>query len=461
MKRSIRLKTFFFTTVLIITIMCLSFGIIYFFLPKYYMYTKENELKENTQTLVSQLKKTSNSSENLESIQDFALKSGAVVISYNDSDTIIPKLSSPFILSGISDLNFNSENITYSATSIRDDDEKLTIIKKINNGEIREISITAILQPVDEAKSTILAMLPFLFVINIILSFLASYFYSKRLVTPIIKISNAAKKMRRKLPDVSAKIYSNDELGELSQNLDTLYGELLQNISDLESEMNTVQALQKSKIDFMRAASHELKTPIAALSGILEGMLDNVGMYTDRERYIKECWVLTEKMANLVSDILIATKKSEEVVLVYERINIRDTLEDALREFLVFFREKNLLLCFDEFDYMYETDRNLLYITFTNLLSNAVKYSPNEGEITIGFDEGILTIENTCEEISLEEISRLSEAFYTLNISRNKLQSGSGLGLYIVDNNLKKLEIEYTIERTNTGIRFSLFFCGS
>lgn len=99
-----------------------------------------------------------------------------------------------------------------------------------------------------------------------------------------------------------------DEIGILAANINNLYQTLLQTISDLEQEVHKVERAEMQKTDFLRAASHELKTPITAVNIILENMILGVGKYKDRDTYLAKCKVMTERLASMIKEILDTSK---------------------------------------------------------------------------------------------------------------------------------------------------------
>ena len=99
---------------------------------------------------------------------------------------------------------------------------------------------------------------------------------------PIKQISEATEKMEQMDKTARCMVNTNDEIGVLASNVNMLYSSLLSTIENLEEEKKKVSEAEKSKIDFLRAASHELKTPVTALNAILENMILGVGKYKDR-----------------------------------------------------------------------------------------------------------------------------------------------------------------------------------
>ena len=79
---------------------------------------------------------------------------------------------------------------------------------------------------------------------------------------------------------------TNDEIGILANQINQLYQNLLSTIEHLQEEKDKVSEAEKQKIDFLRSASHELKTPVTALNAMLENMILKVGKYSDYEEYL-------------------------------------------------------------------------------------------------------------------------------------------------------------------------------
>lgn len=89
-------------------------------------------------------------------------------------------------------------------------------------------------------------------------------------------------------------ISSQDELGELANDVNQLYHRLLCMIENLELEKEKTSENERAKIDFLRSASHELKTPVTALNAMLENMILGVGRYQDYDDCLPECKAITE-----------------------------------------------------------------------------------------------------------------------------------------------------------------------
>lgn len=87
----------------------------------------------------------------------------------------------------------------------------------------------------------------------------------------------------------SCSVHSQDEIGLLAQNVNDLYSNLLSTIEHLEREKDRVSEMERARVDFMRAASHELKTPVTALNATLENMILGVGKYQDYDARLPEC----------------------------------------------------------------------------------------------------------------------------------------------------------------------------
>lgn len=332
-----------------------------------------------------------------------------------------------------------------------------------NNDILKTINATITLQPVGEAQKVILSLIPYLLVFDILITLISTYFYSRRFTGPILKISETAVEMGNLSKQSLSNIRTNDELGMLSENLDHMYLNLCHTIDNLENEINKVIRLEESKADFMRAASHELKTPISVLNGLIEGMSDNVGKYADRDKYLEISKKKAEELSVLVDYILnVSALNDVKDTLSYEEINVKEILEGLIKNYEISVKEKNLKLETELSDCIYITDERNLSLVFSNLIKNAVTYTKPSGKITVKLTAsqkgGICSIENECTLPEDINIADLFEPFFTASYSRSKNESGTGLGLYIVKKTLETLGFLYEAERTDTGFKFTVIF---
>jgi len=157
----------------------------------------------------------------------------------------------------------------------------------------------------------------------------------------------------------------------------------------------------------------------------------------------------------LSASALTDTEANEAIHL--EEVDVAASLCDSLSPFELIIERKKLRLTRDDFSFTLTTDRKRLSLILSNLISNAVNYTDDGGCIRVEFREGTLAIENDCNNLD-GDLERLFEPFYTLSYSRDKVKSGTGLGLYIVKRNLELLNIPYDIARTESGLRFSIDF---
>ncbi len=115
-------------------------------------------------------------------------------------------------------------------------------------------------------------------------------------------------RMKELDPWVVCHVGTQDEIGILSENVNALYQSLLTTIDDLQEENARVSEAEAAKVDFLRAASHELKTPVTALGGMLDNMIMGIGRYRDWETYLPVCRDMVNKFGVMIQEILDASK---------------------------------------------------------------------------------------------------------------------------------------------------------
>jgi len=488
LKKGIVRKTFLYSALLILLVILISFAVMYFIMPGYYLAQKENTIQKNLSVLTRNLQAAGSAEECAILISDFSMINNVTVLSFDKDERLLPAISTPFLGMQANNAVFLSErrvqeldgkqtfqiqvredNYTNDESNINISimwrglfgENMMSLENHVGTDIVDHVIVTGTLQPINEAKDVILSLIPYVLMVAIIVGVVLSGIYARQISKPILQISNAALKMQQMESGIESGIKTKDELGQLSANLDVLYAKLLENIGCLKSEMDKVNRLERSKTELMQNASHELKTPIAALSGMIEGMIDNIGVYKNKEKYLVECKNQVDKLSNLVAEILGASKTDitvEELEL--SGAYVDELVERAVAENMYQIHARKLRLESNLPATLINTDPVILYHSISNLISNAVRYTPQDGVIRISITgegaERRLIIENQCEPIALEELPKLFEPFYTRSYSRDKSKSGTGLGLYIVKRSLERLGIPYEAKITGFGFMINL-----
>ena len=249
-------------------------------------------------------------------------------------------------------------------------------------------------------------------------SLLCAVGYSRYLARPIVRISSIAGRMAELDFQWKCGETRRDEIGALGRSLDEMAERLSAALAELEEanaalrgDMERARELERQRLAFFSAASHELKTPVTILKGQLSGMLDGVGVYRDREKYLARSLQVAGRLEALVGELLV------------------------------------------------EGERALLGRAVENLLSNAALYSPEGAEIRVTAAgrgaQVVLTVENTGARIPAEALPHLFEAFYRAEPSRSRATGGSGLGLYLVRMIVERHGGTCRIENSADGVRFT------
>lgn len=312
---------------------------------------------------------------------------------------------------------------------------------------------------------------PILSVVIIAVSIVAAFFYTVYMTTPIKRISKISKQMTSLDFSGLCTVRRTDEIGILANSLNDLSGKLSSALSELQSANKQLQAdidkereLERQRIDFFSAASHELKTPITIIKGQLQGMLYQVGRYKDRETYLAESLAVTDTLEKMVQELLtISRLDTSGYVCKKSKLDLSNLINERLSAHEDLFMQRDLTVkksISPEVSVL--GDMQLLQKVLDNLLGNAAVYSPAGNCVFIKLwqdaEKVKLTIENTGVHIQDGDIPKLFEAFYRVDQSRNRQTGGTGLGLYIVKTILDLHGAEIKIENTRQGVIVSVQF---
>ncbi|MDE5697783.1 MAG: HAMP domain-containing histidine kinase [Lachnospiraceae bacterium] len=293
---------------------------------------------------------------------------------------------------------------------------------------------------------------------SLLLSVVCSLLLSKAIADPIRKISASTEQMMRLDRGINCAVYTKDEIGALAQNVNDLYSNLLATIEHLEQEKDAVRDMEQAKADFLRAASHELKTPVTALNAILENMILGVGKYQDYAACLPECKEMVEQLSGMIHEIL-ETSKLNLTAEPPRQVDVPELLMELCEPC-------QLIAAAHQISFLADLPEQFIAVlpvgmfskAVSNVLANAVAYTGTGKTVSVYMEERSLVIENECDPIPAGEIRRLFEPFYRPDFSRSRESGGNGLGLYIVDTLLTAMNIPYSFAPMEypRGMRFTI-----
>ncbi|MDD3796615.1 MAG: HAMP domain-containing sensor histidine kinase, partial [Lachnospiraceae bacterium] len=341
----------------------------------------------------------------------------------------------------------------------------------------KETYTLCITPPLTRANQTLQALgqvAPWLLGIMLLFSMLGALFYSRWITRPIVRISDISRKMAGLDFSLRCSERREDEIGVLADNLNEMSDHLsaaLQNLrtanAALQQDMEREREIERQRLAFFSAASHELKTPVTILKGQITGMLESVGVYQDREKYLAKSLQVTGRMEGLIREILTVSRmETNGFECNLRKMDLGELTRQQIALDAELIMQKELQLNIDlPLGIFVSADPALMRKALDNILSNAVFYAPERAELKVKLEtkeeQVILQVENGGSRIPEEALPRVFDAFYRAEGSRNRRTGGSGLGLYIVRMILERHGAQYTIENTEDGVRFTMILKSS
>ena len=425
-KRSIFAKIFLITFALFSGLVILLHASVYFIFPSTYIESQRQTILKKSQALAKSFQGQEEGI--VESVIELYSKTNDIKISIKGKE----KQNAIEVKDDLL-VNPDSQN-----NSLVIEERKI----QTKEGHDLTLQFLATVDSQKEARDISLGFLPYTLLASFVLSLIASYLYARMISAPILEIKRMTKRMKRLDRTASIPIDSQDEIGVLKQHINDLYHHLLEVIDNLEQQKQENLKLEQMKVEFLRGASHELKTPLASLKIILENMRDNIGRYKDRDRYLSVSLDIVDEMNQIVLEIL-SLSSVQELGGEKEWIQLDDVVNRILTQNQVLVENRSLSI--DNYLPVTSIFMNLpiLKLVLSNIISNAVKHSDKGGVIRIGLEnEGTdFVIENT--SVSKENISTKAQS-----------KKEGGLGLFVVKYLLEHEELSYRFEKSSTGRRF-------
>ena len=341
---------------------------------------------------------------------------------------------------------------------------------KLDNGYSLYMRIP--IAPIEESVRISNNTLIVIGIATVIISAFVASLISKRFTSPILQLNDITKKMAKLDFEQKYRINdSDDEINELGKNINTMSDKLESTIKQLRETNSELEKdiEEKSKIDEMRKqfisdVSHELKTPIALIQGYAEGLIENVNNDDESRKFYAEV-ILDEsnKMDVLVKQLL------ELMKLEYgkrkfndEEFDVVELINEVIRKCNVMLEENKIQVVFDEKKpiYAYADDFYVEQVV-TNYFTNAIKHAKEVNgkkqiKITIQNVKNKIRVSvfNTGDKIPEEDLTRVWGRFYKIDDSRNRENSGSGIGLSIVKAIQNNYQNEYGVQNLSNGVEF-------
>lgn len=318
--------------------------------------------------------------------------------------------------------------------------------KKINDDIY--LFANASLQPMDKSISLLKSQFIYVAITVLFLSFIISYYFSKRIADPIIKINTAAQKLGTKSSE--AKFVCNTEVYELKELADTL--------NEAAKELSKTDELRR---EFLANVSHDLKTPLTMIEAYAASARDlNYNNKKKRERDLNIIIDEAERLNMLVNDILLLSKMENKTTkLNIEEIYIKAFISTILERFAIY-KNDGYTFEFDEKDnYIIEADKKGIERVIYNLVNNAINYTGSDKKVKITFEKNknYLTINviDTGKGIDDKDKKLVWNKYFRINKRHRREARGTGLGLSIVREILEEHNFEYGINsKINEGSCF-------
>ncbi len=262
--------------------------------------------------------------------------------------------------------------------------------------------------------------------------------------------------------DYSIPVREDDEIGQLQKDFEVMRIHL-KDMSDQQL------AYEQASRTMLSNVSHDLKTPLTAIKGYSEGLLDGVADTPEKqEKYLKTIYAKACAMEQLVDELSFFSKLDNDRMLYnFQAVPIREYLLDCMDELSLDLEVQGISLHFScncEEDVKAVIDPEQIRRVLNNIIGNSVKYMDKEkGEITIRVlcdrDMVWITVEDNGSGIKQRDLPHIFDRFYRGDTARGTKKGGSGLGLSIVKSIVRDhggaIEAD-SLEGKGTAIRFSV-----
>ena len=273
------------------------------------------------------------------------------------------------------------------------------------------------------------------FVILISVALVVGLWVYRSIAVPLVKLKKATQNIKEGNLDFVLDVEGKDEFSELCQDFE----EMRRRLKESTEEKSLIE---KENRELISNISHDLKTPITAVKGYVEGIMDGVADTPEKmDRYVRTIYNKTNEMDHLINELTFYSKiDTNRIPYTFSKLNVEDYFEDCSEEVGLELETRGLELVYANYvekDVMVIADGEQIRRVIHNIISNAIKYMDKpKGIIQIRIkDVGDfiqIEIEDNGKGIGPKDLPYIFDRFYRTDVSRNSSKGGSGIGLSIV-----------------------------
>lgn len=297
--------------------------------------------------------------------------------------------------------------------------------------------------------------------------FLLGRFISK----PLDEINHIAGQMAKLDFSAHCGIHTDDEFGELSGNLNTMFSNLQEALEKLEAaneqlEKDVAQEhlLLTQRKELVDSLSHEMKTPLGIIYAYIEGLKEETDEQK-KQHYMDVILSATDRMNTMIVSLLdLSALEAGAAKLSEERFDFIELVETVAGRLLIDTPNTNYRFTYElpEGKAFIRADKYRMEQVLNNLIVNAINHVSDDGEIHLAVicreSELQFSIFNQGEQIPPQDISKVWQKFYRGENPQNDTHSGSGLGLSIIAQILSMYHTDYSVQNQPSGVEFSFNF---
>ena len=257
-----------------------------------------------------------------------------------------------------------------------------------------------------------------------------SVLLSRMLTAQITDLLSAIRKLREGAYSHRAEIHGRDEIAQIGEEFNSLTDRL--------------QTTENARRRFVSDASHELKTPLAAIRLLTDSILqtDSIDPETTRE-FVSDIGQEAERLSRITEDLLRLTRLDNSVLDGASAVDVLPVLGQVLRMMGLVAQEKGVDLTYDAAEgCTVLSSKDELHQVIYNLVDNAVKYTPAGGAVQVSLEQEkgqvVLSVADNGAGIPEADLPRIFERFYRVDKARSRAAGGTGLGLSIVSDTVKR-----------------------